>query len=89
MMKEFIQSFIPFTPLPCPPFRAALGFAGPLRAFAKMSAKGFPLGTIPGGGAAPAKGGFLSIERLWITFAAPAFCQLPKKWAQWIRFASA
>jgi hypothetical protein len=43
MMKEFIQSFIPFA---LPAFRAALRFAGPLRAFAKMSAKGFPLGTI-------------------------------------------
>jgi hypothetical protein len=48
MMKEFNQSFILFAPCPAP-CRAARRFIGPLRTMAKMSARGFPLGTIPHG----------------------------------------
>ena len=92
MMKlNSIIYLYPF-PLALPPCRAALRFTGPLRAFAKSSAKGIPLGTLHRAAVlltAPAKGGFLSNGRLWITFYTSSICQMPKNWALWIRFVSA
>lgn len=82
MMKEFIQSFLPLALFALPPFRAALRFAGSLRTFANLSAKGLPPGTLHRAAVlltAPAKGGFLSKARLWITFPASSICQMPKK----------
>lgn len=79
-------------PLARPPFRAARCFAGLLRTLANLSAKGLPLGTNQRAAVlltAPANTVFLSIGRLWITFAASVFCKVPKKWARWITFASA